>query len=373
MQKNKTSVQLIDDVSTYTGEVSFRLRYTQNGKVLKNVKLPITAPAKINKKNAKAVMANPHYKKAMDALLKAKNEIGLPQPIQSNFIDWFDYEASLIIDKSSRQKIELISTRVQEFTSKNKIDFDEVNFTFCVNFQNYLHGRSGLNHAAELFRKFMQYVRRAKKQGWLSADFSGVKRIQISTCYPVGVTLSEDQTNTLFSTPCHDMQTEIISKLQYYTGGQRIGDILALTWDKIIKQGVNYLIPVLVQGKMGNKVYDIQLNADLIDSITGERKGLVVKGSFDWKKHNENLDEWAFQTGIDKKLRSHTFRRSAATHLFRRGINIVTIAQVLGHCSKSGIPNPLQTMQYIGVQPSDMKPVFTTLQAVIKRQVKRVA
>jgi len=58
MNTDKTSVQLIDDVSAYTGEVSFRLRYTSKGKVLKNIKLPFTAPAKINKKDVKAVMYN---------------------------------------------------------------------------------------------------------------------------------------------------------------------------------------------------------------------------------------------------------------------------------------------------------------------------
>ena len=58
MNTNKMNVQLIDDVSTYTKQVSFRLRYTVNGKVVKNVKLPITAPAKIDKKDVKAVMAD---------------------------------------------------------------------------------------------------------------------------------------------------------------------------------------------------------------------------------------------------------------------------------------------------------------------------
>jgi hypothetical protein len=56
MNTDKTSVQLIDDISAYTGEVSFRLRYTSKGKVLKNIKLPFTAPAKVNKKDVKAVM-----------------------------------------------------------------------------------------------------------------------------------------------------------------------------------------------------------------------------------------------------------------------------------------------------------------------------
>jgi len=33
----------------------------------------------------------------------------------------------------------------------------------------------------------------------------------------------------------------------------------------------------------------------------------------------------------------------------------------------------MQTMQYIGVQPDDMKPVFTALQGITQTRVKRVA
>ena len=377
MKTDKTSVQLIDDVSTYTGEVSFRLRYTNKGKILKNIKLPFTAPAKINKKDVKAVMTNPFYKKAMDALIEAKKELGQDiKPINkpNDFIGWGEYEASLIQNERSRQKMLLIFTKLKAFTSRVKVNFDEIDFTFCMNFQTYLHKNiKGRNHAAELFRKYMMHTRRAKKQGLITIDLSGIKRIQIQPCYKVGVTLTESETNILFNTPCPDRQTEVISKLQYYTGGQRISDILALTWDMIEKQGDHYTIPVLVQEKTSNKVYDIILSADLVNSIKGERKGKVIKGSFDWKEHNNILDKWVELAEIDKKIRSHCFRRTAATHLFRNGVNIVTIAKVLGHCSKSGIPNPMQTMQYIGVQPDDMKPVFTALQGITQTKVKRVA
>lgn len=149
----------------------------------------------------------------------------------------------------------------------------------------------------------------------------------------------------LFNAHCPDRQAEIISKLQYYTGGQRISNILALTWERIELQGDYYTIPFSVQERTGNKVYDIILSADLIKNIKGERKGKVIKGSFDWKGHNDILHKWMERVKIDKKIRSHCFRRTAATHLFRNGVNIVTLAKVLGHCSKSGIPNPMQAMQ----------------------------
>lgn len=377
MKTDKISVQLIDDVSAYTGEVSFRLRYTSKGKVLKNVKLPFTAPAKINKKDVKAVMTDPYYKKAMNALIDAKKEAG--QDIRlcnkpNDFIGWGEYEASLIQNERSRQKMLLIFKKLMAFAGRDKVHFDEIDFNFCMSFQNYLHKNiKGRNHAAEIFRKYMMHTRRAKKQGLITIDLSGIKRIQIHPCYKVGVTLTESETHILFNTPCPNHQTEAISKLQYYTGGQRISDILALTWEMIEKQGDRYIIPVLVQEKTGNKVYDIILSADLVNSIKGERNGKVIKGYFDWKNHNDVLDKWAEKAEIKKKIRSHCFRRTVATHLFRNGVTIVTIAKVLGHCSKSGIPNPMQTMQYIGVQPDDMKPVFTALQGIAQPKVKRVA
>jgi integrase len=365
---NITSVQLIDDVSTYTDEVSFRLRYTQNGKVIKNVKLPMKAPFKIDKKNIRAVMANPAYKKATEALIQAKNEIGIEIKDAGNFIEWAKSEANLIKNEKSREKFLLIFRKVVDFAGKERVEFFEISFNFCINFQNYLLRKSSQNHAAELFRKFMQYVKRAKAQNLINADFSGIKRVQVRTHYKVGVTLTEDEVVRLFNTPCSSEQTELISKLQYYTGGQRISDILALTWDKIVKQEGSYMIPVLEQHKTGNKVYDIQLQADLIDRIKGERGGKVIKEGFETHKHYQVLDKWVKSAEIDKHIRSHSFRRTAATHLYRKGVNIVTIAKVLGHCSNAGIPNPMQTMQYIGVQPDDMKPIFATLQGITQRK-----
>jgi integrase len=373
MNSTKISIQLIDDVSTYTGQVSFRLRYTQNGKVVKNVKLPFIAPEKINKKDIKAVIANPYYKKATEALIQAKNETGIVQPFQSNFIAWAETEANMIKNEKSKQKFLLIFKKVKDFSGREKINFSEINFNFCVNFQNYLLKKSSQNHAAEIFRKYMQYVKRAKVQGLINSDFSGIKRVQVRTNYKVGITLTEDETTRLFNTPCQNESTEIISKLQYYTGGQRISDILGLTWEMIEKKEGSYIIPVLEQQKTGNNVYDIVLSSELIDSIKGERKGKVIKEHFEAHKHYNTIDEWMKAAQIDKHVRSHTFRRTAATHLYRKGVNIVIIAKVLGHCSKAGIPNPMQTMQYIGVQLDDMKPVFSVLQGITQREVRKVA
>jgi len=199
MKTDRTSVQLIDDVSAYTGEVSFRLRYTDRGKVLKNVKLSFTAPSKINKKDVKAVMTNPFYKKAMDALIEAKK--GLGQDIKpcnkpNDFISWGEYEASLIQNERSRQKMMLIFTKLKAFTGRAKVNFDEIDFNFCMNFQNHLHkNNKGRNHAAEIFRKYMMHTRRAKKQGLISIDLSGIKRIQIQPCYKVGVTICKSKFN----------------------------------------------------------------------------------------------------------------------------------------------------------------------------------
>ena len=101
MRKPKVNIQLIPDI-TSSGEVTFRLRYTQRGKVLKNEPLPdIKAPVAIIRSDfpkgkagyrewQKAKLQDPYYHKAWLRLEEAKKNIGqkLKEPSQRNFNIW---------------------------------------------------------------------------------------------------------------------------------------------------------------------------------------------------------------------------------------------------------------------------------------------
>ena len=45
------------------------------------------------------------------------------------------------------------------------------------------------------------------------------------------------------------------------------------------------------------------------------------------------------RVGLKKRVHPHVFRHSAATHMLRRGMNPLLVAQVLGHTSLAMIQN----------------------------------
>lgn len=379
----KINIQLIPDI-TSSGEVTFRLRYTQRGKVLKNEPIPdIKAPAAIKRSDfakgkagyrewQKAKLQDPYYHKAWLRLEEAKKNIGqkLKEPSQRNFNIWAINQIEQIAP-GSQDAFKCFVRFLQKFTERENIEFSMITPQLCIEFQTYIHSKLAYNTACNRFKKFMQYVRRAKAAGLVTGDFSGIRRIQKFECYEVGPTLTEEQIKTLFGIPCSVLQVELISKFQYYSY-QRISDVLALTWDMLKKRGDRYIIPLLIQKKTGNKVHNITLDSDLVEQVPGERKGKLFK-KFCGNDHYKTLDEWSDIEGIelekDDKVRSHVFRRSAATHAFNAGIRIDKISKVLGHVNKAGIPNILQTMQYINIPMENMEVVFDTLREVTKKNV----
>lgn len=49
------------------------------------------------------------------------------------------------------------------------------------------------------------------------------------------------------------------------------------------------------------------------------------------------MREAAAKAGIDKRVYPHLLRHSAATHMLRRGMNPLLVAQILGHADLSMI------------------------------------
>ena len=59
------------------------------------------------------------------------------------------------------------------------------------------------------------------------------------------------------------------------------------------------------------------------------------KGRLSTDAINDIISKYKQSAGIDKHLTAHALRKSAATELIKKGVDITTVSKILGHSSIS--------------------------------------
>ncbi len=115
-----------------------------------------------------------------------------------------------------------------------------------------------------------------------------------------------------------------------YTG-LRVSDIETLTWGKI---GLNPMQIIKRQEKTKVNVY-IPLNKSAQSLIEDGKKHSVDEKVFNISNHNRrasysHFKKWAEKAGLKKTIGWHTARRTFATMALENGVDIQTVAKLLG-------------------------------------------
>lgn len=110
--------------------------------------------------------------------------------------------------------------------------------------------------------------------------------------------------------------------------GLRRSDILALTWDNVMKDGEKYYIR-FTQIKTDGREYQ-PLNNTAVSIMGNPGKGLVFEGSSEMKIFYM-LKEWIPAAGINRHITMHCFRHTFATLALSKGVNIQVVSKLLGH------------------------------------------
>ncbi len=121
---------------------------------------------------------------------------------------------------------------------------------------------------------------------------------------------------------------------------------------------------IVLQQEKTEKVLPSFISKNLMDWVGQgkERKGLI----FADLPTSDNtivahLRKWCGLAGIEKKVGTHTMRRSCATIMYQRGVEMFTISKVLGHSSTD------ITRRYIGIDEKDIKKGLDALKDVTNR------
>lgn len=140
--------------------------------------------------------------------------------------------------------------------------------------------------------------------------------------------------------------------LTAYHLGQRLGEILTLTWDRVdISRGIITLRGVDTKTKKPRQVPMTPQVKAMLSELAKVRE-MAHKHVFVYQRNPVREIKTAFKTACQKagiaNLRFHDLRHCAATNLRRAGVDTTTAMQIIGHKS------PLMWKRYNSVAESDL-------------------
>lgn len=277
----------------------------------------------------------------------------------TSFTD-FIQEQILRIDKVQSRKNPICALKkLVQFAGIDNIPFNKVNERFLLSFREWLLNRAVGNIGKRpldkgtcdlYFSIVMRFSNRAQKKGLIPITAYQQSDIPaIGKVVKVPVTFTEDEIIRLQNTPYP--ATEICKALMLqFACGQRWGDVKCMTWEQIALEDEVYKL--VLQQEKTDKILPSFITRALMDWIgeDKERKSLIFKAlpKYDQTVRN-HLQRWCTLAGIEKKVGTHTMRRSCATILYKKGVPLFTISKILGH-SKTDI-----TLRYIGLDEGDIR------------------
>lgn len=170
--------------------------------------------------------------------------------------------------------------------------------------------------------------------------------------------LTEDEIKKLLELPNLDEKYETWILL-LYTPALRVTEALNVRVRDLIteKREINVIggkkrkdndiepVPCNLQVLRQIKRYAERNDLKPSDFIMFSNKGKQADRTWVYKKLNELCQE----AGIDKKIGTHTMRRSRATHLLNRGITLAKVSKYLRH------KNLATTMEYLKITTADIQ------------------
>jgi integrase len=307
-----------------------------------------------------------------DGIVKCINYIFTEKRTEEMTFTHFCQEQIMKIDKLKSRIGPLHSLkRLHHFAKTDIVSFSQVNEVFLLGFRQYLLNQAFSEYTDKLLSKntvdqylymIMSYANRAQRKGLIPLTAYSAHDIPcIGKEVKVPVTFTEDELIKLQKTPY--FHQEICKALMFqFACGQRWGDIRDMTWEQLILEDGQYMI-VLKQEKT-DKVLPSFISKDLVNWVGKwkERKGRIFCDlPLSSNTIITHMNDWCKAAGITKRVGTHTMRRTCATILYKKGVELLTISKILGH-SNTDI-----TRRYIGIDERDIKKGLDKLKEVTNR------
>ncbi len=156
-------------------------------------------------------------------------------------------------------------------------------------------------------------------------------KVQVSASQRAYLTI--DEVKTLVATPC---KYDAIKSAFLFSCccGLRASDVMALTWGKIVQDGEQSRIELVMQ-KTKEPLY-LPLSQEALKWLPKRGNANDADKVFTLPTHNyinAVVKAWAKEAGITKNVTFHTSRHTFATTLLTLGADLYTTSKLLGHAN----------------------------------------
>lgn len=234
---------------------------------------------------------------------------------------------------------------------KHDIAFDDLTANWIEGFKKFLLKKVKQNTARTYFLMFRSILNKAANRGIIKGNPLYKHQIKNVEKDPARINyLTDADVNKLWKTDCERTEVRRAFLFSVYTG-LRLSDVIGLQWSDIQHisgNGEDYYQVELQQSKTKEYVHiPLSKTAEPLLDVTHKINNHVFQISESTVGYW--LEKWAEKAKIKKHVHFHMARHTFATRLLRRGVDIYTVKDLMGHDSVSS------TEKYLHVVNSDKK------------------
>ncbi|KAA2242862.1 site-specific integrase [Chitinophaga agrisoli] len=272
-------------------------------------------------KDALAILETKRSQMTLDLQAIASGHVPAHK-LKSNFFDYFQAFVSAN-ERPGNRSLSCCLEAFKKFHGKAHISAGEITENLCERFRSYLLDNLNGETPADYFMRFKRVMKAATKEGYFRINPAADVKTK---AHPSGQKdiLEASEYIKLMKFPCSNQEVKKAAIFSLYTG-LRWCDVEPLEWVDVKENS----ILLKAQKKTGFRV-EVPLHENAKLAIGERSKGRVFNlPTADGA--NKSLKEWVKKAGIAKHITWHSLRHSMSVLLQDAGVDVATVAGLLGH------------------------------------------
>lgn len=252
--------------------------------------------------------------------------------LKDNFLDYYQ-DFVTANERPGNRSLSASLTAFKAFLGRERIAAGDITENLCERFRAYLLDNLKGETPGDYFMRYKRVLKSATKDGYFRVSPAEDVKVKVHPSHQKDI-LEAKEYIQLMNFPCSNQEVKRAAIFSLYTG-LRWCDIEPLQWSDVKEGSVRIL-----QAKTKNKV-EVPLHKIAREIVSKRGNGKVFNLPTQ-DGANLVLKAWVKSAGINKHITWHSLRHSMSVLLQDAGVDIATVAGLLGHTSSKYVHKTYQ-------------------------------